>query len=323
MATGPFKDLHGVYGFASGVDHRDCVFLGRRWRDEYGTTMADSDFSILVNVPDDQHEATTHLRVAYWRNLLTGIWRSPTKKVFVADASLPAIHLFADLMSDARTQQTFRLRFAPEGVYGFDDEHIYTFGTTKTADGDWVYPVARWDGSGFTEMPSPGFPISRMHGLAPDFLYAAGWRGGMARWDGRGWTNFPMPTGEVYTDVFVAGSDEMYATGLNGSFLEGSASGWTQVTQSVGQELPFACVAKCFDEVWVGGAAMGLFRRVGRTDQLELVRDDIGATSFDVHGDSLLITADTFIASTQDGQSYRDAAVDLLVTLTDMVDIRE
>lgn len=324
MTTAPFTDLHCIYAFASGASYADCAFIGRRWREKYGPNLSDSDFSILVNTPDPTAESTTHIRVGHWKAMLTGLWRSiASGRVYVSDASLPGIHVFPDILSAAREHQSYDLRFAPEGVYGLDDDHVLTWGTTKDASGRLEYPVARFDGRTWQEIPNPGFPISRMHGIAPDLIYAAGWQGGMARWDGRGWTVFPMPTGEVLSDVFVAGPDEIYATGHNGSLLEGSASGWAVITRTIDDRLPYTCVAKWNDQLWVGGGAQGLFRRIGQTDQLELVKPNIRAASFDIRGGSLLITADNLIGGTMDGVNFRGAAINALCNLTNTRDIEE
>lgn len=324
MTTSPFTDLHCVYSYASGTSYADCAFIGRRWRDKYGTNFSDSDFSILVNRPEPGVESMTHIRVAHWTNWLTGLWRSlVTGRVYVADASLQAIHVFDAIMSDGQSPHTHSMRFAPEGVFGLDDAHVYTWGTTKNAAGQLEYPVAMFDGRDWKELPNPGFPISRMHGIAPDFLYAAGWGGGMARWDGRAWSVFPMPTGEVLSDVFVAGPDEMYATGLNGSLLEGTANGWTVIARTVDDRLPYTSVVKWNDQLWVGGGPQGLLRRIGNTNQLELVKPNIRAVCLEARAGSLLITADNMIAGTMDGQSFRAAAIDMLHKLTNTVDIAE
>lgn len=324
MSTAPYPDLHSIYSSASGLSYADCVYIGRRWRDAYGTNLTDSDFWILVNRPEPGVESQTYTRWGPWKNILTGLWRAlPSGIVYVADASQRSIHVYDDVMDQSREPRRYPLRFAPEGIWGLDDQHVFTFGTAKDPSGNLEYPVARFDGRAWHELPNPGFPISKMHGIAPDFVYAAGWRGGMARWDGRGWSVFPMPTGEVFSDVFVAGPDEMYATGHNGSLLEGSASGWGVITRTIDDRLPFTCVAKWNDQLWVGGGAQGLFRRIGATDQLELVKEGIRAASFDIRGNTLLITADIAIAGTTDGQSFRGAGINMLSSLTNTIDIAE
>lgn len=321
MST-PFTDLHCVYALASGRSHTDCVFIGRRWREKYGTNLSDSDFWIMVNQPEPGVESMTYTRWK-WKNIITGIWRSlGTRRVYVADASLPAIHIYHDVMDQGRAPDHHRLPFAPEGVWGLDDEHVWAWGTGKTASGQSEYPVTLFDGRQWQEMPNPGFGISKIHGIAPDLVYAVGWGGGMARWDGRAWSVFPMPTGEVFSDVFVAGPDEMYATGHNGSLLEGSSSGWTVITRTADERLPYACVAKWHDDLWVGGGPLGLFRRVGNTDQLELYKPKVKATSFDAR-ESLVVTTDGAIVGSVDGQSFKGAGIGTLHKLTDTIDIME
>lgn len=319
-----FSDLHCIYGFASGASYADSVCIGRRWRDQYGTNLADSDFWIVVNRPEPGVEAQTYLRWGPWTNMLTGLWRAlPSGIVYVADASQPAMHVYDDVMDHNREPRRYELDFAPEGVWGLDDQHVYIWGTGKDAAGNFEHPVARFDGQRWQRMPAPGFVVSKMHGIAPDLIYAAGWRGGMARWDGRAWNVLPMPTGEVFSDVFVAGPDEMYATGHNGSLLEGSASGWGVITRTVDDRFPYTCVAKLGDQLWVGGGKMGLFRRKGKTNELELVKPNIRAGSMESRTGSLLITADNMIAGTSDGVGFRAAAIDMLFNLTNTRDIEE
>lgn len=323
MSNQPFSDLHCIYSFASGASYSDCAFLGRRWRDAYGTNLADSDFWVMVNRPEPGVESQTYGRWGPWTNWLVGLWRAlPSGIVYVADASSFSIHVYDDVMDHARTARTYSLRFAPEGVFGLDDAHVYAWGTGKDASGQLEYPMARFDGRDWQEMPNPGFPVSKMHGIAPDLIYAAGWRGGMARWDGRAWTVFPMPTGEVLSDVFVAGPDEIYATGHNGSLLEGTASGWGVITRSIDDRLPYTCVAKWNDTLWVGGGAQGLFRRVGQTDQLELFKPKVRAASFDAR-QTLVVTTANAIVGTLDGQSFRGSGIDSLLQMTATMDIAE
>lgn len=323
MAT-PLTDLHCQYAFASGRSHTDCVFIGRRWRDEYGTNLSDSDFWVLVNMPNPEPGVPSRTFTRWrWRNIITGIWRSlATGTVYVSDASLPAVHVYRDVMDQARDREHHRLRFAPEGVWGLDDANVFAWGTGKNAAGQLEYPVAKFDGQQWQDLPNPGFPISKLHGLAPDFLYAAGRGGGMARWDGRAWTIVPVPTDEVFSDVFVAGPDEIYATGHRGSLLQGSSTSWRLITRTVDERLPYACVAKWHDDLYVGGGPLGLFRRVGTTDQLELYKPKVKATSFDAR-ESLIATTDHAITGTVDGQSFRGSAINALHDLTNTQDIEE
>lgn len=257
-----------------------------------------------------------------WKNFVTAIWRSPTGRNFVSDATLVGVHVYDDMLDDRLDPRDYRLSMLPEGVWGLDDQNVFTWGTRKGASGAHEYPIYRWDGHDWHEMPAPGFAVTVMHGLAPDLIYAAGWQGGLARWDGRAWSTLPLPTGEVLTDVFVASSDEIYATGMNGSLLEGSASGWHLITRTQDERLPFTCVAKWQDELYVGGGTLGLFRRQGRTNVLDHIKPNVKAASFDARV-TLVITCDNMIVGTSDGQSFAAAGVNALHDTTAHIDIAD
>jgi hypothetical protein len=306
--------------FASGPSRRDCVFIGRRNRPRYGMTAADGDFWVIVNQPLDDGTAQTYLRWGHWKNFLTGIWRSMGGVTYLSDATLPGVHIYDDVMDQGRSPRDYELDMLPEGVWGLDEQNVFAWGTRKGASGAHEYPIYRWDGRDWHEMPRPGFAVTAMHGISPELIYAAGWQGGVARWDGRGWSTLPLPTGEVLTDVFVAGPDEIYATGMNGSLLEGSASGWHVITRTRDERLPFTCVAKWQGELYVGAGPLGLFRRQGASNVLDHIKPNICATSLDARVE-LVITCDNRVSGTDDGQNFRSSGTDLLQTLTSNSDI--
>ncbi len=314
----PFSDLICSYFSVSGPAHDDCSFIGRRNRERYGMSAADADFWLMANRVEGG-TVMTHKR-GPWKNFITGIWRSPLGVNYVADATLPGVHRYDDMLNDSAQPRDSTLDMLPEGVWGLDDANVFAWGTRKGASVAREYPIYRWDGQHWREMPAPGFAVTVMHGIAPDLVYAAGWQGGIARWDGRGWTTLPLPTGEVLTDVFVAGSDELYATGMNGSLLEGSGSGWHLITRTQDERLPFTCVAKWQGELYVGGGPLGLFRRHGVSNQHDHIKPNVKATSFDSRV-SLVITMDGGIAGTADGQSFKGAAMGTLLETTSHIDI--
>lgn len=315
--TEHFDDLHCEYGHASGAGYMDCAWITRRWRDAYGTTLSDSDFYVC---------AATSQTVRWWGpwpNIVPGLWRSlGSGRVYVPDASQGSVHVYDDIIdTDPGKIRRFELGFAPEGVWGLDEEHIYAWGIRQVGPGNQVPQLARFDGGEWQEVPAPGFYITKLHGLAPDLIYAAG-RGGMARWDGRQWNELPMPSGEILSDVFVAGPDEIYATGYNGALLEGTANGFSVITRTVDDRLPFACVAKFADELFVGGRSLGLYRRIGKTAQLDHIKPNVHASSFDARR-SLVITCPSAIVGTDDGQNFRGAAVNAVLNGTNTIDIAE
>ena len=317
--TTPFDDMHCEYGSASGAHFEDCAWVARRWRDAYGTTLSDSDFYICGIDPS--------LNVVWWGpwpNIIPALWRAlPSGSVYVPDASQRSVHVYDDLMSrNPSTIRRFDLGFAPEGIWGLDEEHIYCWGIRQEGPGKQVPHLAMFDGREWVAMPAPSYFITKIHGLAPDLLYAAG-RGGMARWDGRQWNELPMPSGEILSDVFVAGADEIYATGYNGALLEGTANGFSVITRTIDDRLPFACVAKFAGELFVGGRSLGLYKRIGKTDQLDHIKPNIHASSFEVRAGQLIITTPSKIVGTADGQSFFSVAADTVLNGTNTVDIFE
>jgi hypothetical protein len=71
-------------------------------------------------------------------------------------------------------------------------------------------------------------------------------------------------------------------------------------------------VAKFAGELWVGASRLGLWQRVGKTDDYVCVKPNIPAVSFDTRGTELLIGAQTTIASTTDGKKFTGAGAGMV-----------
>lgn len=300
-----------IYRFATGPALHDCAYLGFRYDPDVGSEPALSEYAVFENTlePGTDDEPRAHLR---WRvkSLLTGIWRSPSRVVYVSDAIEPGILRYRDLSSGQPRDLLPLGDLFPEGVFGFDDEHVYTWGSRKRADGAHEFPFLRWDGAQWHELPMPGFRIVAMHGLAPDLIFAVGRNGFVGRFDGSSWRRFPVPTEEVLLSVFCAGRDEYYACGFNGTVLEGSNSGWGRIAENYIESAPLFSVAKFQGQLWLAGGEQGVLRRVGTSDRLEVVKDKIPATWFDAREDHLLVTCDEKISATRDGADWWSAAND-------------
>jgi hypothetical protein len=298
--------IQHVYQFAIGPAVDDCVMLGVRYDPDFGIDPAQVEQAIIELVPGESEDddVTMHVR---WRvkALLTGIWRSPSRTVYVADSNDPAIWRFRDL---AQRQEVLSLpKVYPEGVFGLDDEHVYVWGSRKRGE-DHEFPFLRWDGRQWIELPMPGYRIVSMHGLAPDLLYAVGRDGFVGRFDGSAWKRFPVPTEEILRSVHVVGRDEIYACGYNGTVLEGSASGWGRIAENYIDQAPLLSVAKFKGQLYLAGGPQGVLRRVRNTDRIEVVKDNILATWFDATADHLLITCDEEICGTNDGKNWVSVA---------------
>ncbi len=306
-----------VYHRASGSSFSSCVYLGQRHY-ENCDDPDESDFWVLGNRQKGL-ESTTITIFFSWKDWLTGIWRSPAGVVYVTDATVRAVHRYDDIYDLARPPVDFPLETALEGVWGLDDRNVFAWGTRKNAKGDFEWPVFRYDGQRWTTLPQPGFAVMSMHGIAPDFVYAAGFNGSVGRWDGSAWRRFSGPTAEVLNSVFVAGPDEMYACGGNGIVLEGSASGWGKIAE-VPEGMPAYAVAKFKGELYVGGGPLGLYRRVGSSGELALLKPNVQATHFDAR-DALVITCDEAIVGTADNTTFKGTGVKYLCQNTTDKDI--
>jgi hypothetical protein len=258
-----------------------------------------------------------------WPNIVPALWRAlPSGRVYVPDASQCSIHVYDDIMvEDPGKIRRFEFGFAPEGIWGLDEQNIYAWGIRQQGPGNQVPHLAHFDGTQWVDLEPPSFFITKIHGLAPDLLFAAG-RGGVARWDGRVWTELPTPTDDVLSDVFVSSPEEVYATSYAGTLLQSAGDAWRIVARTPDPRLPFCCVAKFADELFVGGGSLGLFRRTPNTDDLELIKPNIHATHFEAR-ETLIITAPTKIIGTSDGQRFRSTAADAVLNGTRHIDIEQ
>lgn len=307
-----------VYHGASGPSFQDCVFLGQRYREQWGDNPDDSDYWALGNRPAGPDDTTTTLLFS-WKDWLTGIWRSPDGTVYVSDATIEGVHKYVDIFDVERPPEDFPLGVALEGIWGLHDKQVFTWGTRKSTSGEMEWPVFCFDGNSWTEMPMPGFPVMAMHGLTVDSVIAVGFHGSICLWNGSKWEPLASPTVEVLNSVFVVSPDEVYACGGNGSLLRGSLRDW-QTVAKMPEGMSSYGVAKFKDQVYVAGGSLGLFRWEAGANELEFFKENIRATSFDTRED-LVITADNLIAGTTDNLHFSGCAIDTLCKMTAEKDI--
>lgn len=300
-----------AYYSASGRSHDNCCFLGQVYNKEGGYKPREGECWIIAAKPDgDKVNFDLPLGSGDW---LTSLWLSDSGTLYVADAHQ---HVFRNtrIMKERGLKpdsfESFAVGASLSGIWGLSDDCVFTWG--QRYDNTWEYPVFRWDGKAWTELPSPGFKVLSMHGLAPDFVYAAGHDGGIASWDGTAWKRWAVPEPETFTSIFVASDDQMYAVGVNNSVLEGSRAGWGKIAQGPAYPVPLSAVARWKGELWIGAGTFGLLRRVGTTNQLEVVKPNIHAIGFDARH-NLVISCPDLIASTADGVNFRGTGKGMLL----------
>ncbi len=288
---------------ASGRSNGDCVMLGRRFRDDLGPRAEQRDFWILVNEPVSENEWMTY---AFWsfRSFVTGIWRAPSGKVYATDADLGGFYLFHDIKDLQRGAEHVKLHdVAPEGVWGLADDCIFVWGTRVDERRQKTYPVFKYDGTQWRELPPLPCPTNRIHGVSEDVIYASGWHGMVAKWDGSAWQRISVPTSTIVTDIYVDSGDEIYAVTNDGVLLEGSASDWGVGGSNPLGATPFSSVAKFRGEVYIGANDVGLMKRASAGGAVEEFKPKLGAVHIEAR-DNLIITCDNRVAGSLDGSRF-------------------
>lgn len=311
MSTSP---LVCQFRQASGRAFNDCVILGRRFPDSIGPVATESDFWILINEPRPAG-TVTH---AFWsfRSFVTGIWQAPSGTVYATDADMGGLYVFEEILNTDRRPDRVKLDdVTPEGVWGLTDDNIFVWGTRMDEDRVKTYPVFRFDGSGWTELPPLPQPTNRIHGASPETVYACGWRGMIARWSGNDWEPMETPTREIVTDIHVESDDEVYAVTNDGQLLQGSSSGWRHVASNPLGATPFSGVAKFRGQLLVSANELGLMRLVAETGALEVFKAKVTGVHMEAR-ENLIVTCEHIIAGTADGQDFKGAAKNQLALLT-------
>jgi hypothetical protein len=287
--------LGHLVGHASGTSLWACHFLLLRFDEKRGFKPNQGESWIF-----QKEGSTTHFLYG-GLGWYTGLWRSPAGKVYA-----PSIAGFVDVNPDPRPRaapwRADQLGATLGGVWGLDDETVFTWGHRGQNT-----VLFRYDGAKWSEIESPG-DIVGMHGIEEKGIHAVGARGLIARWDGRKWKKQPSPTKSVLSSVFVASDEEMYAVG-NGVVLQGSVHGWALVT-----DIPTHAfgVAKWKGEVWVGASEKGLMKLAG--SRLVPAKPNVKAINLDARGD-LLITTHDFVAGTSDGKDYKAVNIEILAPM--------
>lgn len=307
----PVEPLETTYLRASGWSCDDCAYLGQRYSPRRGYRARDGEMWVMRHDPGpDGGALISHHHPTDSR--YSDLWLSPNGRVFVADATLRRVYSAALVpgVQDEWASTTFPM--AVQGVYGLADDFVIAWGGLGK-----TYPMARFDGRDWGPMADPGFEVYAVHGLAPDQIVAVGDAGQVARYDGGRWQAYPTPVSEVLTGVFMASADEVYVTGARGALLEGSLGGFGQIAQANAYgAFPLFDVAWWHDDLWIAGGALGLLRRVKRSDALEVVDNGMvgtggGPTRIDARRD-LVVTYRDRVAGTADGEAWAHFGSDSL-----------
>lgn len=274
---------------ASGPSLQDCHFLADRWDGKgWVEDHAESWVGQLV-----EGQVFLLLGQVGW---LTGLWRSPSGTVYVAEGShrRGGVHINASTSPQRPDWKFHELPCLAMGIWGLSDQFVLAWGPRRDKEAEAFF---QWDGRQWQEWASPGEVIA-VHGLAPDFVYAVGREGLIAHWNGAQWRNVPSFTQAALTDVHVVSQDEIYACGDAG-ILEGSVYGWSELLESPGH---VSSVVKHGGQVWLAGEGGGLLTLQGR--KLEEAEPSLKATALEARG-ALLVTTPNALADSEDGKEFR------------------
>jgi hypothetical protein len=307
-------DFSTSYYAVSGLSYDRCCFLAERHPAGVESARKRVDESIVVILSPKREPNQIFVNAVRISNdWHSGLWVSSEDTLFVATQQDRVLRLPAAFRPEV-THHEFQvdsIRSTLTDIWGLSDDCVFTWGIRGIGD-DQEYPIFRFDGMKWNEMPSPGFEIYAMHGLSPDLVWAVG--DGVAFWNGSKWKQFPAPDPERYVAVFVASPNEVYAVGRVNSFvIEGGPHGF----QKIGDlDIPLGidAVAKWNGDLWVGAESAGLFRRIGKSRKYELVVKGVRPKAFDVRKD-FVICSPNAIATTQDGKNFVGSAVDAVLDL--------
>ncbi len=293
--------LEGLARHTSGAAATSCHFVMFRYDAQRGLHKDSCDSWVV------QREGTTLHCLLGGTSWWTGLWRSPTGKVFMTEASGRLLMNPDPEPRKAPWQELPLSGVVLSGVWGLDDQHVYIWGQPHDhAAGDTV--MFFHDGDKLTPMPAPVGKVWSIHGVRPDLVYAVGDGGLIARWDGRAWHTVPAPTQAVLSAVCVVSEDEMYAVGAGKRLLSGSLAGWRDVLEAPSQMFG---VAKFQGNVWVGASASGLMK----LDGSRLVQSQKMQAERVEARQEILVSSPGGIAGSSDGHKFGGVSISTLLAL--------
>ncbi|MCA8910398.1 MAG: hypothetical protein KDB82_01740 [Planctomycetes bacterium] len=300
------------YYSVSGLKNRRCAFLANRFDAEYGYKPGDAESWIVVNdyTPEAQGETRFTNGTLAW---YTGLWSSPQGTAYITRHDGWVIFnpdIFAK-NAFSRWQNHELKDFNAWGVHGAGEE-VFVWGSDTSEDADAALApstVLRQENGDWLPIASPGFRIVAMHGTDGTNLWAAGAGGEIASWDGNSWVRHAS-IGYALHSIHV-GEKNVYATSARGEILRVSPSGCELEGVLPGASMPgdAACVAVWNDDLWVGSARLGLFRKTGAG--FTCVKPNITCTSIDAR-DELVLCAPNRISGSANGTDFMSFGVDVV-----------
>jgi len=290
------------YFSASGTSANDCSFLAHRYDPAIGFKRLESEsfvISLAAN-PIDPKKSRSLISLATTARLVR-LWRSTKGQVFVADSFGEVLRGSPNVESGERVVWDKSILDGQlNGIWGLSSERVFAWGRRSG-----IPVVFVWDGTSWSNLRSPSFEVEAIHGQGPDTIWACGAGGRVAHWSGGAWQEQVLPTVERLISIHVVAEGELYATGVMGTVFEGSSFGWGAIGQIPGAlQGDVQAVAKFAGELWVGASRLGLWQRIGKTNEYVCVKPNVPAVSFDTRGPEFLIGAETLIASTVDGKKF-------------------
>jgi hypothetical protein len=167
----------------SGLERTGSAFLGERHDAMRKGPQPNLDESIVGTITPQKEPGQVYLDMPiistqYW---FAGVWLSESGNLYVATEEKAVLRL-PDAFRRGRNVDSFEKFPVPSllgGVWGLSDDSVFTWGIRAVGKKQ-DYPVFRFDGKSWKEMPALEFEVQAMHGISPDCIWAVGKDSGVA-----------------------------------------------------------------------------------------------------------------------------------------------